>query len=577
MIRSAIETSFDRWANLVPFVRFMILALLAGVVLLTLRPVYGIFKSWRLDQNLVSAQKALGAGQMSDARDLSLTVLAEGNPRIEALRILEASTASLQDPRHGEVARSLMDHPQSSDDDRWKGFEGTASVVPLGLLGQVWTTLPERCRQTSRFAIIFADRLIAEPRLTEAASVLLAVPEAVRTPELDQRLIRILIRSGKPEGYEEAQRLIAGKWPAAGAGISDWLDLLEEIPVGALQGAMLAGVGKALDKAPSDESVRAALMLARLAYAGDFSRRASLLEEVISRWKESEPVALAKFLRDLGFHQLLLESFPIKAVEGHPKLFPLVLEAMERADEWKRVLQLLDAYGGQIPKFEELAHRAIVAAKTGDATRQGQHWAAAINDAKSGPMATEFLRLHQIARHAGMQEEAEQAMLEAIRLGRGPLPLYSDLKGLLSSLAAQGRENIILEICAIYLSFEGGEPVLLTQYAYLACLNNLVEAKTILKAIEPLAKRLPNELPIQCVLATVYLCAGQPEKAAEVLDPFKLNPVEMAPGYRAAFLVTQVLNQRLPADDPLITEFPWKALQPSERKKFSELIRSCEP
>ena len=157
------------------------------------------------------------------------------------------------------------------------------------------------------------------------------------------------------------------------------------------------------------------------------------------------------------------------------------------------------------------------------------------------------------------------------------MPLYADLKSLLNSLAQQGRENILIEICAIYLSFESGNPVLLTQYAYLACLNNLAEAKTIIKAMEPLAKAFPKELPIQCVLATAYLCNGQYAKAAETLDPLKLDPDKLAPGYRAAFLTTEVLNRRMAKDDPRIAQFPWKSLQSSERMKFSELIRSAEP
>jgi len=176
-----------------------------------------------------------------------------------------------------------------------------------------------------------------------------------------------------------------------------------------------------------------------------------------------------------------------------------------------------------------------------------------------------------------MTTESERAMVEAIRLGRGPLPLYSDLSPLLNSLAQQGRENTLLEICTIYLSLESGNPVLLTQYAYLACLIKLDEPKTIIRAMEVLSKAFPKELPIQCVLATVYLCDGQPAKAAETLDPMKLDPANLPPGYRAAYLATQTLNGRIAKDDPLITDFPWKSVLPSERRKFNELIQSVKP
>jgi hypothetical protein len=48
---------------------------------------------------------------------------------------------------------------------------------------------------------------------------------------VDQRLIRILIGSGKQEGYDEAQRLLAGSIPTSGQELADWLALLEEIPL----------------------------------------------------------------------------------------------------------------------------------------------------------------------------------------------------------------------------------------------------------------------------------------------------------------------------------------------------------
>jgi hypothetical protein len=98
-----------------------------------------------------------------------------------------------------------------------------------------------------------------------------------------------------------------------------------------------------------------------------------------------------------------------------------------------------------------------------------------------------------VAKDAGMPDEAGQAMVEAIRRGRGPLPLYADLKPLLKSLTNQGRENTLLEICTTYLRFEPENPVLLAQYAYLACLTQLVDPGTILEAMEVLAKGYPKE------------------------------------------------------------------------------------
>ena len=578
MIRSLINAVWDRWANLHPFVRFLILVvMLAGIGVFALKPAYRLFKSWRLDRNLVAAQKAVQEVRMDEARDLSLTVLRAGDPRIEAFRILEKSTASLRDPRHGDIARALMFHPEGSDEDRLNGFRGIVPEAPLGMAGQAWSMLPEDCRKDPRFAMAFADRLLVEQRFNEAASVLLGLPENVRNREVQRRLIRVLIGTGRREGYEEAQRLIAIGFPLSSeVEISEWLDILEEIPAVSLLEKPLAPVRPVLEAPDAAEPARRALMLARLEYATNFAKRAVVIDAAVDRWKNEDPVAVARFLAGLGLYQRLLETYPAVRVNDHPKLFPIVLDAMERSGNWDQVGPLLDAHGTLLPKFMEFAHRAVAAAKSGDSPGRVQAWNAAMGEAKSGTQSNDFLTLYRLARDADMQDEATQSMVEAIRLGRGPLPLYADLKPLLNSLSRQGRENTLLEICAIYLSFESGNPVLLTQYAYLACLNNLADPKLVLKAMEALAKGFPKELPIQMVLATAYLCDAQPDKAAETLDPLKFDPEKLSPGYRAVFFTTQVLNGRMAKNDPRIAAFPWKSLQASERRKFSELMDAAE-
>ena len=579
MIRPFFLPFGDRWANLHPFLRFVLLsATLAGLGWLVMKPCYLGFKTWRMQRNLSAARQAIAELRMDDARDLSLTVLRAGDPRLEAYQILEKATAALRNPMHGDIARALMAHPQSTDEDRLTGFRGIATEVALGLLGQSWTTLSAEYQQDRRFALVFADRLIAERRLSEAASVLLAVPEATRDGAVQRRLIMVLIGSGKREGYDEAQRMIATQMPAAApADIREWISLLESIPVPSLQTKLLAPLRGLLEKPAEPDAAHMDLMLTRIDYAANFAQAAKILNAAIARWQERDPVALAEFLADLGLYQRLLETFPPESVYAHPELFHRLLEAMERCEAWENAIRLLDTRGSLIPKFEELAHRALAAYKTTDAAFRSTAWAAAMADAKASASPGAYLKIQRLARDAGMTEEAEQAMVAAIQLGRGPLPLYTELKPLLSSLARQGRDNTLLEICASYLAFEPGNPVLLTQFAYLACLNNVVEPKTILKAMHALAGGFPKDLTIQCVMATAYLCNGQVAEAATTLDRLDLDPAKLTPGFRAAYLTTQVLTQRIARDDASITGFPWKSVLPCERKKFNDLIRDTDP
>ena len=79
------------------------------------------------------------------------------------------------------------------------------------------------------------------------------------------------------------------------------------------------------------------------------------------------------------------------------------------------------------------------------------------------------------------------------------------------------------------------------------------------------------------MLATAYLCNGDAAAAAAVLDRLTVDVEQLAPGYRATFLATQVLNDRIDQRDPRLTGFPWKALLPCERKRFGEWLKMATP
>lgn len=574
-----LSTLRGRWVNMAPVFRFIILAGVAATIgLVGLEPAYRWFKAWRQEQNLAAARDAIDDQKMANARDLSLSVLRAGESCIEAFRILEQSTAALNDPMHSQVSQALMTHPEGSEEDRLNAFQTIATELPLGVVGQAWYGVSQACQQQSRFAAGYAARLVAEHHFREAAAVLLAVPPAQRDPSVNQGLLRILIRSKQRDTYDEVQRLIAkGISTAPEAELSGWLALLEEMPPLSLRDELLEPVRRLLAAPDCSDDARKALVLARMDFAADFANREQVIATAIDRWKDQAPEALGRFLLGIGLNQAVLDTFPVDRIDGHPELLPMVLEAAEATGAWSQVTLLLDAHGGLLPKFEELGLRAVAVAKAANSTVPASDWQTAMNEAKSGASSTRaLLKLSLLARNAALPDESEKAMVAAIRLGRGPLPLYEDLKPLIESLERQGSEGTVLEICAIYLHCEPGNAVVFTQYAYLACLNNQLEPKAALKAMQIVAVAYPEELSTQCVLATLYLCDGQYQQAAEILDRLQLDAGTLTPSHRIAFLTAQVLNGRIAKEDPRIMEFMWDDLQLSERKKFSELIRSAK-
>lgn len=577
MIRSFIDRAHGCWANLPPLLRFMgVLVVLAALALFGVKPAYQQFKSLRLEQNLRSAQTAVEQERMQEARDLSLTVLRSGDPRVDAFRILEKSSAALRDPRHGEIARALMIHPEGTEEDRLNGFRGIVMDLPLGPVGDGWASLPPELQQDPRFAAAFAGRLLAEKRFSEAVIVLLGVPEQDRDGEIRRGLARTLIGSGKREGFEEAQRMVVRGILDPEEDSRKWLEVMNELPVAGLLEEILRPLRDALGKIKEVSPAETALLLARMDYAGNFSSRGTIIDGVITKWKEADPVGVALFLKDLGLHRRLIETFPLELFAKLSGLFPLLQEALVYSADWDGLERLMEVGEGMLPDAELLGYQAMVAAKTGNSVVATHSWTAALNEARAGQTAHQLLKLHRIAAMAGMVSESELAMVEAIRLGRGPLPLFSSLKDLMASLERQGRDNVLMEICAIYLQFERENPVLLTQYAYLACLNDLVEPAPVLAAMGPMAEAFPDQLPIQAVAALAYLMNAQPEMAAERLGTVEWDPEQASSALRIIFYTSEVLNGRMEKNDSRLARFSWNSLLPSERKKFSELLRANE-
>ena len=567
-----------RWEWLPPLLRLPIVLLsLGGLGLLTVPPIKRQMQSWKQERALRSALTAVASERMEAARDFSLTALQAGDSRVEAFRILERAMSQLRDPRHLEVARSLLEHPDADAQDRTLAFARMCQALPLGVLGRVWSERSAEEQARPAMAAAFAERLLAEDRTEEAAGVLLAVPPEQRDEPVARLLVRILIRSGKAEGYREAQRRIAARAADGGGELPQaWRDLLREIPVGVLSRQefrpWLGRMARQMAGLSGEAAGELAMLQARFDYAEDHAGRLALLQWVVERWKSEAPLALNSFLNELGMHQRRAEILADPPPRERPACFEPLLEAWMLTRQWESAARLLRDFPQQPDAITWNAHQAIVAGHRKEPTRQAEAWTKALADAKISNEPDRLLRLARLCERLGADDLAQEAWIEAILKGNGPLPLYTRLRPLLGRLAAQGREPILLQILAVYLPMEPTNIVLLTQYAYLACLNEFVAGGPILEALEPMAREFPGESPIRFTLATAHLCDGRPEDAWKVLAPLAENPAALAPGYRALVLAARLLTQQIPADDPLLRQFPWNELLPSERRRLEAWI-----
>lgn len=562
----------ERWVNIHPFIRLLgVLLVLALGAWFVAKPAYRVARHWWYGRHLADAEQAVKEGRMEEAKELSQTILRAGDPRVlEALRVLEQSTTALRDPMRVDIATALMSHPKGTREDRVRGFRLLASDAPLGLVGQAWVHLQEEDRTSPDCAFPFVDRLIDGGLIREAAGVVQGTPNASTNWEAERRIIRLLIASGNEYAMVEAHNRLDKNWPKDDK--TAGLDLLEMIPVDRLKPGLLGASAARLDSTVARE----ALMLARLAFAKDSSAGASIVDQALAEWRGAAPLELAGFLQATGMRRRLMEEFPPSEIAQYPGMAEMMLESAVREEDWPLAKEYVAAGAGQLDKLTRLAWTSAIHAKSGDAEGSDSAWREALIEAETQPEAGAWLKMASVMRFAGLTSRENECTFQAVLRGRGKLPLFADLRPLMDSLYAEGREKALMQVCSVYLLFEPGNAILLTHYAYLACISGSGDPEALAKAMDPLAAAYESMPHIQSVLAAIHLSRGDVESANRIAERVTVPAASLPPGYRAALLCARVMAGTLQADSQEVRDIPWPLMMPSERRFFGRFLPSKE-
>lgn len=572
-MKHAIGWLHDRWANLNPWLRLLvILAVLAAVFMAMLRPGYRHFTKMRAKQRVKEAGVAIEAENYDKARDLSLSALSSGEAGVEAYRVLQQAMSGLNDPKLGGVSRALVVHPESSESDRIRGFEELCEGEPMSVIGQAWTFLGEPLQRKEAFALPFAKRLLDDGRLNEAALVMKPFFNQKIGGLMAEQLFRLMLGMSDERSGMNAQKLLAEcvkydqKWSV------NWISRLNEVPIFQLQPDIIAPVYRKLIEDPNEVEVE--LLKARYRIVSNFDNRSKSIDDALGELAASYPESALRLIDDLDLVDRLEDLQIVEKLVTKGSSFERLLGLLAHAENWSEMKTLLSEHPNVLSVVRQHLWLACVAAGLGDTGTLATEWSRAMDEARSGQDRNPYLELYQFAKKYNMAKQEDEAIVEAARLGRGRLPLYKTIKPTLVRLASTGQEKTLMELCASYLVVEPNNPVLVTQYAYMACLNDLADLSIVARAIRGLADALPKEVPVLSVLAAVYLCDGKPEKAREIVDALPSDAGRMGLSYQAVILTSRVVNDQLKGDDPTVMDFPWGDLLPSERRKFMGLIQS---
>jgi hypothetical protein len=568
-----------RWAKTPLWIsRLIILAVLAGIGLIVAKPAYSYFRKWLIERNFNAALEASAQHDSAKARELALAVIYAGDHRIAMLRVIEQAANDLGDPRYERFAGSLLSHPECTAADRLRVFQNLARNAPFGKLQAHWGHLTEADRTSQEFRLALVDRIVTDGAFNQGLKLLDDLPTDPPDPEVAARRIRCLIGQRTEKSLEIAQKRIVALWQIAPEHPADWCGLLETVPVEALDIFTLSPLRPWLTGGRPDHPGRGELMDARIHWlATKPAERDQWVTEVINRWRADGAEALCDFLVALNLPDRLVATFTDDVIAAKPDLIKARLEALIQLNQDAELAATLTQHGASLEPIDQAAFAAVAAHRINDGSNLNLNWNKALAEGVTSQQPDALLKLHGFAQRARMLPEAERALVAAIKAARGPLPPYEALSSALDGLTRKGLEHDLMAILNEYLKLEPWNPLVVSRHAHLTALLGLEKPADVIKRLTELAEKYPTETQIIAVLATVQVLADQPNEAVETWKRLAVAPEDLTLGYRVAYLSTAVLSGQLDRADPSVKDFPWENLMPSERTRFSKLIRPEEP
>jgi hypothetical protein len=562
---SLIDRCRDRWADLHPFWRILLVAvLLAALALAAGRPALEGYLELRTGRRLAAAQEALGRRLHFKAFDLSLQVLRSDSSRQEAIPVLLRSADALGDPRRSEVAHALLAGKDFTPDDRAFAWQVVCRSSPAWFVMVSWSQLPESDKSSPVFVAALVDRMLREDLSGDAARLLQEQKQPL-PDELEVRLMCLLVAKGTDEALHQFQKSLIARLAGHPEDAEPWFALLDELP----QASLLPGTFAALaawQESRGTPDTPAVLRLARCEMAAHPTRAEEIFAATLARLRDAEPLACARWcfkIRRIDEAAALLATLPADQAAAAFELRQLICEQTGQLANWAALLANPPPDTDLVRTWCERAHLASL-------MKDEKTQAAAENRALrlAGESSTDdaLIRLARHAESRKLNSFSQRVWVEAVRKRSGPLPLSDRIKPVIQSLAAARKETELLGVLTTYSFIEPANPVVLVQHGYLSCLSGHTTPANLKLELAPIHERLPASLPVRCVLALAYLLENQPAEAMALTDDSKINWFAATPAYRAIRGITLTANGRNEEAAVLLKDFPWDELLPSEKR-----------
>jgi len=534
------------------------------------RPGYRAYYGYRADRSIKAAKVAASHGDWLTARDQASSALAVRENNFEAYRIWARSLAKLGEACAYTAASHVLADPRATREDQLEFLRVIVSQAPQAVALNLYAGLPKELSGQASFRAAVTPLLIQRDEIELAETSLHEVAKPTDGPDVRLELLHVLCCRPDAGRVAEARRIFADL--VAGNASDEALaalPLLAAVPGGLAPGKPLPdlpawlkqqpnananhhllGLDPALEAEPEaeDRCYEVAVKQFLTTSPGPLGawlirhRKAEMAAKVLAEPAMSSPDAYLARLRAL---LVLKQKLPLEAALRKP---PAGIDAVE--------IEIVRA------KFAMLRDDSIAAAAA---------WTRALHSATFVTTRNRFIEIARSAEDCHATDAAENAWVEAFRLGWGPLPRYGDLFPVYASLASKGQSDDLLAMFQVMQGFEPANSELQNNVCYFSLIHGRQTPGQVAAAMGKLVEQEDDPLFHSTLMLAEMLDGRSSDALARVP---KLNgSSNVKPMMLTALEGTaRILAGETEAGTALLKGVDWRGFMPQERRVFRELL-----
>lgn len=552
-------------------IRIVVIVLVLGAAGAFAGPkLYREYRKRQIDANLGRAEAALRVKDWQEARSLSRSVLIARPADFGAFRIYHKASAEINDPETYVASVQLFVNPQATTEDKVEAIRVLCKDAPQAVALSAFASLAPELRGDIRFRAAVVPLLLHRGDLGAAEGLLRESPDLLKSSDAKLQLVRVLCGYPTPERVAEARKILADLISTNQPQGLDAMIALGNVQGGLDSGDPLPDLPSWVNSQPDAKTIHHfyAIHPALLKSTGHLEL---IFQPLVDRFLPVDPGVVGNWLVSHGQVELaikVLEPFAKTSSSAYIERTRALMKA-------SRFTELEAAIASPPPSVDLVDFEIIktaIAFRRKDSAAVTAGWERVLKQAAFDQTRNRFLEINQYAALLGGGNFADDAMVAAIRIGWGRIPLYKDITPLLLRLARANRTNDLLAIYRTMLRFEPVNPELINNYTYLAMLHDVLPPAQAVERLTPLAEQHPEILQIKSSLALACLLNHEPQRAIDIVDrnpPDESFPENLRNAIKAGALIELKRNDE---GALLVAKVNWSAFFSKEASTLREFL-----